>query len=376
MSGQTSTIPSVVMVSTPDDGSCGIGTYTGNLRRAFDRAVDITQVTLDTGANDAGHFLRVALQAGTRDADVIHVQYEYGLFGPRSIHSWLFFPLLWLLTTLRGIPLIITVHESWTRETISDYMPRIKWVYVRAINHLLVMVADELVFLSDAVKRAFTETVSVRSSQMIPHGVILDQEFDGSKRDAKNELGIDPEATLVVEPGYVSEQKGCDRFISLASRFPEVEFLLAGGSLSPRDDSFVESLRDRASENVTITGRLPHRQFHAAFVAADLIVLPYRKDGQSGVINWCATYEVPTVGSDCAYFYSLATTYGCLDLVEATDADALAAGVSRLLADKSRREYLKRAMSRYKAINHFEAVADRHIRLYQNLLGGARGAQP
>lgn len=358
------------MVSTPDDGSCGIGTYTGNLRRGFNSEVNIRPVLINTGSNNPGHFLKVALQAGTGSEDVVHVQHEYGLFGQQSIYSWLFFPVLWLVTMLRGVPLVLTVHEAWTRETITDNPSWVKWAYIRAINTLLVVVADELVFLSDAVATAFTKTVSVPSYRTIPHGVTFEHEFDGSKRAARRELGVDIGTTLVVEPGYISDQKGCDRFISLARRFPDIKFLLAGGSRSERDDTFVASLRDRAPENVTITGRLPHRQFHAAFVATDLIILPYRKDGQSGIVNWAATYEVPTVGSNCTYFRSLATNYGCLDLVNAGDEDALAARVSEALTDDNRREYLRKAMGRYKTHNGYDSVANRHVSLYDKLCTG------
>jgi glycosyltransferase involved in cell wall biosynthesis len=268
---------------------------------------------------------------------------------------------------------VITVHEAWTHETISDDPSRIKWIYIRAINQFLVIVADELVFLSDTVETAFTATVSVPSSRMISHGVNFDREFDGTKRDARRKLRVDPQTTLVVEPGYVSKQKGCDRFVSLASQFSEAEFLLAGGSRGDHDDPFISSLRDCAPENVTITGRLPHQKFHAAFVAADLVVLPYRKEGQSGVVNWCATYEVPTIGSDCGYFRSLATEYGCIDLIDASDEGALAERVSTVLADDNRREYLRQAMSRYKSQNGFDAVADRHVSLYRDLVDETGG---
>lgn len=373
MSVEDTSCLSVVMVSTPDDGSCGVGSYTDSLRQVLSGTVDLQQVLLASDAHEATHFLKVAFRAGTADADLVHVQHEYGLFGSRTVYSWLFFPLLWLLTTLRGTPLIVTVHEAWSAKTIESGPYVLKRAYVHLVNKLLVSVADELIFLSDIVADEFISTVSVPSAQIFPHGVWFDREYDGTTEAARHELDIDPEATLVVEPGYVSEAKGCDRLVTLADRFSQYEFLLAGGTRSERDDSFMMSIRERAPDNVTITGVLPNRLFHAAFIAADVIVLPYRKDGQSGIVNWCATYEMPTVGSECGYFRSLATEYGCIDLIDASNEDALAAGVSTLVSDEDRQATLSRAMRRYKSQNGFDAVATRHVSLYRELTTDGRG---
>jgi glycosyltransferase involved in cell wall biosynthesis len=82
---------------------------------------------------------------------------------------------------------------------------------------------------------------------------------------------------------------------------------------------------------------------------------------------------VPTIGSDCGYFRSLATEYGCIDLIDASDEGALAERVSTVLADDNRREYLRQAMSRYKSQNGFDAVADRHVSLYRDLVDETGG---
>lgn len=363
----TNMTPSVAMVSTPDDGSCGVGTYTGDLRRALGKKVDLRHVLLKTNSDRITHYLIVAIRAVFGDEDLIHVQHEYGLFGTKGIYSWFFFPVLKILAVPQGIPIVLTVHEAWTRDTIESGPYHIKWAYVLAMNHLLTLVANEILFLSDTVADDFTTTVHSPSNQTIHHGVNFEREFKGTPSQAKQKLDVDPEQTLVIEPGYVSKQKGCDRFLSLAKRFPDIEFLLAGGARTEADEAFLADLRLNAPPNMRITGVLSHQRFHAAFVAADAIVLPYRKGGQSGIVNWCATYEVPTVGSDCAYFQSLSDQYGCLTTVDATDTKRLASRVKTVLTDVSERKRLTNAMEQYKAENSFETVACRHESIYRQL---------
>jgi glycosyltransferase involved in cell wall biosynthesis len=116
--------------------------------------------------------------------------------------------------------------------------------------------------------------------------------------------------------------------------------------------------------NVEITGELDEEAFHAAFVAADLVVLPYRKVTQSGVFNWCVAYGVPVIGSDTAYFRSLANEWGCVEIVDTENADATAECVRKLLTDDNRRSALIDAMADYRRAASMESVGKRHAKIY------------
>lgn len=358
----------VAMVATPDDGSCGVGTYAGDLRAALgDAGVDVDHVELATNTRDPAHVARVAWRAGTADVDAVHLQHEYGLFGPMTYLWWVFAPLLGLLSRLRGVPVVVTLHEAWDRETAGETAAPLQYLYVRLVNWSLVLLADRLVFLSDSRAEAFTGSVDAPQSMRLPHGVTLAD--DGPTVDARERLGYDTDDALVVEPGYVSPQKGADTFRDLAERVPDAEFLLAGGARTPGDESFIADLESRAPENLQVTGVLDDDLFHGVFEAADLAVLPYRKEGQSGVLNWCIAHDLPVVASDVDYFREVAADWDCVALFEAGDLDDAEATLRRYLDDADARERLIAGMERFRRENSFAAVARRHAELYAELAG-------
>lgn len=358
----------VAMVATPDDGSCGVGTYAGDLRNHLD--CEVEYVELRTNSTDPKHFVLTSLSAVTASADVIHVQHEYGLFGTKTLYWWFFFPLLWLGAYLTSTPVVLTLHEVWTAETAGDSLQWLQLQYIRVVNLSLALVADHLIFLSETSEAAYhaATPITVPSTSRFPHGVNVGETRDIAPAEAKAMFGYEPSDTLVVEPGYISRQKGADVFAELAEQFPNHEFLLAGGARWASDESLVSELRDDSSGNLQITGILDENAFHAAFRAADLVVLPYRKDGQSGVFNWCAAYALPVAGSDCDYFERLAVEWNCVELFDPTDLDDVAVVTQTLLSDDERRERLRERMREFREANRFERVSVQHQTLYRELV--------
>lgn len=368
MPNKTDDRPSVSLVSTPDAAGCDIGTYTGQLTRHLEGSVNLHQVYLEIDSANPVHFLRTATRAGLADTDVVHVQHEYGLFGPKSVLSWIFFPILYVLTTLRGKPIVLTVHEAWSRETIESRPYLIKWWYIRVVNWMLRRIASDIIFLSDSVEQTFLEATDIESTHRIPHGVVFEEQSGLSKAEAKQLLGYDLADTVVVEPGYVSRQKGHDVFVTLAKRFEDAKFLIAGGSRSERDQPFINELRRSFPENVRMTGVLEDERFMTCFKPADAVVLPYRKEGQSGVFNWCASYEVPVAASKCGYFTSIAELYDCVELFTITNLDSAADAISQVLTNDERRRKIIAGLQSFKQSESLEVVAERHIDIYETLV--------
>lgn len=357
----------VTMVSTPDDGSCGIGTYTGELLKALSDETNVKWVTVPLRSANPLPYILGAITAGLGNGSVVHVQHEYGIYGPKSLWSWVFFPILFLLTRVQNKHVITTFHSAWNSKTIRPPLIPLKRTYVAANNAMLEMTTNHAIFLSENTAADFTESTKTDSKEVIPHGVQNDT-IDLSTESAKAMFNAEPDDTLIVEPGYVRREKGCDAFADIAQEFEgkSPSFILAGGSQS--DEAYYESIQRNAPQNLRVTGKLDDERFHAAFVAADLVVLPYREVTQSGIFNWCAAYEVPVLGSDTQYFRQLANQWGCVDVVDTEQPEIAAARIQELLANDDRRAKLRSGMEDYRTAASLDSVAESHSELYSSLV--------
>jgi len=355
----------ITMVSTRDDGSCGIGAYTGTLRQSMD-SVEINHMFVELRSLNPFHYASTAVSAALTDTDVIHIQHEYGIFGPKSVTSWIFFPLLFLLASLQGKPIVITMHSAWNSETISPPFTTAKKVYVYLNNKMLSLGADYLLFLSDNCKEGFSESVLPPSYRVLPHGVQTET-MGMTEAEAKQQFGYDSSDPLIVEPGYVRPEKGQDVFVELAKQLPSYEFLIAGGVQADEDQAFFEEIQREAPKNLQITGVLDDDEFHAAFNAADLVVLPYREVTQSGIFNWCSAYGLPVAGSESEYFNNLKSTWGCIDVlgeVNSIDPEQIV----ELMENEEEKRHLISHMEEYQKARSMSAVAEEHYEVYEQVV--------
>ncbi|QLH81257.1 glycosyltransferase family 4 protein [Halosimplex pelagicum] len=368
----------VTLVSTPPDVTSGTGKYADQLADALETSVELDRVYLRTDSVDPIHFVRQAIAASATGADVIHVQFDYVLFGPRGLYTPLFFGLIRALANRDGSSIVVTVHEVLTPDLVAPPAARVKGAYVSGLNRILDGCSDRLVFLSDQARNRFSDDVRRSTATVLPHGVTRDVPVAPDPAAARAEFGYGPDDVVVVEPGYVSPRKGSETMLALAERCPDFEFLLAGGPPRDRHDQFVEDLRARAPANLTITGHLSDERFHAAFAGAALIVLPYRETtqtgivntvNQSGVFNWAMAHGAPVLASDCERFRAVADRWGTPALFDPTDVDAAATRVRDLVADEGRRAELRDACAAYLDANDLATVAERHVELYQEIAG-------
>ncbi|MBO4247091.1 glycosyltransferase family 4 protein [Halomicrobium sp. IBSBa] len=361
----------VVMVAPDDDGTNGIGSYATDLVKQIPNCtVDDHRFQPDT-ANPL-HFVRKAAAIRRRRPDIVHVQHEYGLFGPVSLWSLLFFPILALTARLSESRVVVSVHESLAPSVLTNEAPPLAGLYVTMLNTVLDLTADNLVFLSTDAQQRFTAWTASSDRRHIPHGVATSDTVSYSQGEAKRHLGYDHEETLVVEPGYVLPRKGSHLLLEVARELPEAQFVLAGGC---PDEDYKKQIHEARPSNVEVTGSLDDETFHAAFVAADVVALPYleqetgyfvNKVSQSGIFNLCAAYRRPVVATDCAYFEQLEAEWGCL--VTATPSPgSLADTVEAVLDDEDRRTRLANGLTMFEDANTMATVGKSYANLYTTL---------
>jgi len=369
----------VVTVTAPGGGRSGIGDYVEDLTDGMAEA-RVEKVLLPMECNDPVVFGKRAVRAGSMDADVIHVQHEYGMFGVVSAMSWVFFPILYLLAAWRGTPVVVTIHEGLNAEMVVGALKWPKGIYLHVLNRLIVLNVAHVLFLSRNTAEEFTESAPLDSYTTLPHGAQDERSVEMSKVEAKRRLGYEPEQSLITQPGYVEPRKGSDRMVDLATRMEDHEFLLAGGPAKDAYEEYFENIVDRAPPNLTVTGFLDEEQFHASFVAADIVVLSHQETeqggivntvNQSGIFNHCATYNAPVVAPDLPYFRKIEENWGCLRLCDFDDMDTTERVVRELLSDEEQRTQLSERIREYAKAHSLREVAKRHERIYRTVMSTA-----
>jgi glycosyltransferase involved in cell wall biosynthesis len=113
----------------------------------------------------------------------------------------------------------------------------------------------------------------------------------------------------------------------------------------------------------------------AYFRRAGHAVLPYSQAEQSGVLFTALAFGTPLLVSSVGGFPDIAAA-GAAALVAPGDAEALASALQRLVADAGERQRLGAAARRAAAGPYsWDAVATRHLALYETLIGRRRAGE-
>lgn len=362
----------ITMVTTPGDGSCGIGTYARDLIDGIE-AIDAEVIEIPQDDHSVSGFLKLALRAAWASPDVVHVQHEYGLFrrdGSKypGVLGVIFFPILYFACALQSKDIVVTMHSVLGLD--PDEVPFSVRLYLLLMHKLLAICSSHLIFLAPDCASKFRDHIALGPEEfsLLSHGVNTDVSSDVSQAQAKRRFGYDPEDTVIAIPGFIRPPKGHDIFIEVASKLPEYEFMVAGGARPKGEDfEFAEQIKSEAPDNVTVTGVLDDDDYWTALKVPDLAVLPYRVVTQSGTFNACATQELPILASDAEYFKRIASTWGTPETVDISDVDEVTKRIRQLLQDESRRTCLAETIAQYKQVNSFEQVGVEHCRIYHQM---------
>ncbi len=241
-----------------------------------------------------------------------------------------------------GLRTVVTAHD--VASFAGEDTPRLARPIYRLAERVIVHNAES--------RRALLARMHLPEAQVriIPHGDY--SEFippRPERRVARARLGLPADAPVLLLFGQIKAVKGLDLLLeslpAVAAVFPGLRLLVAG---RPWKDDLAR-YRTLAAER----GVESKVNFHAGFVAdgdvpfyyqaADLVVLPYRRIYQSGVLLMAMSYARPVLVSDLP---------GMLDIVEdgrnglvfrAGDAQHLAERLIQALSQPERLEALARA---------------------------------
>jgi glycosyltransferase involved in cell wall biosynthesis len=170
---------------------------------------------------------------------------------------------------------------------------------------------DRLVLHTEAERQAFLGAFGVPASkvEVADHGESFVRRTGLDRSGARRRLGLPDDAYVFLSIGFIQPHKGFDRaidaFAALAADGigPPRARLEVVGSVRVEEQDYLAHL-DRleamasATPGVTIhPGYVSDELFDVWLVAADLVVLPYRRIWSSGVLERAELYDRPVVAT-------------------------------------------------------------------------------
>ena len=251
-----------------------------------------------------------------------------------------------------GQPVVYTAHIVTPHEPI-----RFQTGIYRRIHQM----SDLIVAHSGFDRKRLLEEFRLAPARVtvIPHG---EYGFFQRGRDlpdratSRRRLGVEPDAEVALFFGYLREYKGLDLLLegwpTVAAARPRARLVVAGDpvQLGAARRAALETWADR----VGAVHRLEYIPFHAVeqyFSAADVLVMPYRRISQSGVLFLGLSLGIPVVATSVGGLPEMLDDGESAVLIPPGSSSALAEALIRVLDDPGLRQRLSAGGRR---------VADRH----------------
>jgi len=282
---------------------------------------------------------------------------------PEIVHfQWLFRPeidLRWLRAVAATRPTVFTAHD------LAGMLSRRRGAWLRVLEAVERVVVHSRRGVEELAALGIPHTRIVR----IPHPVFVNA----------GEVAVDGgRGQTLLFFGLLRVYKGVDLLVRalplVARECPDVRLVVAGDPLDP-----VEPLKRLATE-LGVDGRIDWRlgflsddEVAAVLAAASVVVLPYRRRvDASGVLALAVGHGLPVVASDVGSLGETVAEFGAGEVVPPEDVEALASACIRLLGDDGRREEAIRGAARAREALTWEAAAEQHEALYEQLVGDHR----
>jgi glycosyltransferase involved in cell wall biosynthesis len=266
----------------------------------------------------------------------------------------------------RRRPIVFTVHNIRSHEGSRIY----EW-----FCRMLFKLGDHFIVHSAENLDTLREVYHIPDSRMtqIAHGP-LDFPAEGlTREEARRDLCFSNEHRVVLLFGTIRSYKGVDvalrALADLREEMPEVRLLIAG---KPWENwaSYETLIRALGIEPFVGTDLryIPAGEVAKFFLAADLVILPYRHfDAQSGVGAAALAFQKPLIVTDVGGLPDLVEDRGCV--VPSGDWKALAEKMGQCLRDPKLLLEMAHNSGRLREAGSWAEAAKKTLSVYETVLG-------
>jgi D-inositol-3-phosphate glycosyltransferase len=212
------------------------------------------------------------------------------------------------LARFRGHKVVLTVHNinAGKRDNRDHWFNRLSL-------RILYKIANRLIVHTSQSKDELLKEFPINESKVcvIRHGMNNRVSRKGlTTAQSRTTLNIGPSEKVVLFFGNIDYYKGLDLLIESLNFLPkefgnDFRLLIAGNSkIAEYTNSIIEIIEksDLKSKISSRISHIPDDEVEQYFMAADCIILPYRRIYQSGVIFMAYTFGLPIIVSDIGNF--------------------------------------------------------------------------
>jgi glycosyltransferase involved in cell wall biosynthesis len=367
-------VRTVAMLGNHLPRHCGIATFTTDLTQAIVSEVpDVDcfvlamndpgmhhayppRVRFEIAEADVAGYRRAADFLNVNGVDVLSVQHEYGIFGPKAGVN-----VLELLRELR-MPVVTTLH------TIVGTPSAVQ----RAVMDSLVAMSERVIVMSSDGGALLHQVhgVDVAKIDVIPHGIPMVPE-----RAKKDRLGVEGRSVILTF-GLLSPDKGIEHVIDamprILERHPKTVYVVLGAThphvKQRTGESYRHMLETRAerlgvAENVIFHNRfVSHEELVEFLGAADIYITPYLNEAQStsGTLAYAVGSGKAVISTPYRYARELLSD-GRGILVGWRDSAAIASEIVGLLDHPEKRLELQKRAAAFGRGMSWPIVARRYV---------------
>ena len=360
-------------ISTYPPVECGIATYSQFLINALRNLKQDVYVVSHLGGNgqqvfpvfdyDDNDLAEKAFSTMMRfSPDLVHIQHEFGLYGKH--YGVQVVPLITLFK-MNGVPVVTTLH------TVYQQMLEAQQVILENILHNSNAVIVHEGYQKDYLLQKIPN-VNPHLIHVIEHGAREVKPI----ADAKQKLGLPADKKVILMIGYFRPSKNFEQIVELfpeiAKRVPDAILVLAGKvrGYEYRDYRTIlfqtiehSPVKDRI---FVIRGQLEQDVFDTIISAADVVVLPYKINSQSGILAHSLAFGKPLVVSNSGSMQHIMKRAEC-GLVCHSNKDYVQ-NIVRILSDeKLARQFSNNALKYVKEVISWKIIARKHLEIYQQL---------
>ena len=362
------------MISSYPPIECGIATYTEYLTDALRKQQNDVYIVSHIGGSGIQVFPSFDYEDGDLahkvystmirfTPDVVHIQHEFGLFG--KYYGVSVVPLI-LQFRLSGTPVVTTLHTVYRN---PDETHRLLLESILLHSNRIIVHED---YQKDTLIQLAPFTVAEKI-HVIDHGA---REVDPVPK-AREKLNLPADKKIILLIGYFRPSKNFELIIDLMPQilalYPDAVLVLAGKirgneHLEYRTELFTQIENSPVKDHIyLIRGQLKQDIFDTILSAADVVVLPYKINSQSGILAHSLAFGRPIIASDSGAMKRILQRSGagfvCENEQDFVDHIVRVLGDSRLAQSLSAnaRKYVREQIG-------WSITAQKHIDIYSRLM--------